>query len=332
MAYFKESPNSPQWVNKTLGFRKMHSFVLWFLICGALLGFSLARLKYLNESHRAEVGITIHLACILPAGILVPLQFIPKIRYKAILFHRINGYIDVGLIFVATAGALMISRHSFGGFMPIQAIVMSTSFATLFALTLACVNIRRLQIDQHRKWMIRAMVWMSFIITARVFMVIIAEIITRDGGYGNVWECGEVEWVYTRGSGHNADGKADFASVYPSCIGQPPETLVAVKAAFRHSAVESGAALREGFPAGMILAWFIHVLGTECYLKLTKNESKRLRQVSYERQIKRGLKHRRSIGPISDQLGESELTLPGLKSGLVKRTNLGQEEVLDDTH
>ncbi|KAH8817875.1 hypothetical protein DL96DRAFT_1623579 [Flagelloscypha sp. PMI_526] len=347
MAYFQDSQNAPQWVNRSLGFRKMYSFVLWLLTCGILLGFSISRLKHLDESRREKglspgeqywlqtgryrIGITMHLACILLAGILVPLQFIPQIRYKAILFHRVNGYIVIILIFVATAGALIISRRSFGGSMAIQAIVVCTSFATLAALTLAYVSIRRLQIDQHRKWMIRAMVWMSFIITARPFVILIAMAVTADGGYGNVWQCGEVEWVYTRGSGRKDTGEADFLSAYPSCVGAPPETLVAVKAAFRQSRVGSGAALREGFPAGMIVAWFIHVFGTECYLKLTKDETKRLRQFSLQRQLKRGFKSSGSAKPSSDRGGVSDSVPHSLKSGQVKRTNRGQDKVLDDT-
>ncbi|KAH8817871.1 hypothetical protein DL96DRAFT_1820594 [Flagelloscypha sp. PMI_526] len=350
MAFFKESHNAPKWLNKALGFRKTYNFVLWFTLCGALLGFSLARLMYLNEKRREKgiapgehywyrgghykVGFTMHLACILPAGILVPLQFIPQIRYKAILFHRINGYVNITLIFASTAGALMIFRHAFGGSMTIQVMTVFTSFATLTAIVLAYVNIKRLQIDQHRKWMIRAMVWMSFIITGRIFMIILAKIATAVGGYGTIWQCSEVEWVYTQRTGHKSTGAADYAAAYPSCIGNPPETLVAVEAAIYHTAVGSGAALRESFPAGLILAWVLHVFGTECYLALTKNETERLRQVSYKRQLEMGFKHPGSAGLTSDRLGDSDWVPPTLEKGQLeaKRSNQSEEEVQDDTH
>ncbi|KAH8817873.1 hypothetical protein DL96DRAFT_1820596 [Flagelloscypha sp. PMI_526] len=347
MAFFKESHNAPQWINKALGFRKTYSFVLWFLTCGALLGFTLARLMYLDEKTRDEglspgeqywyragrykIGITMHLACVLPAGILVPLQFIPQIRYKAILFHRINGYLNITLITVGIASALMIARRSFGGTMTTQVMVVITSFASLGAIVMAYVNIKRLQIDQHRKWMIRAMVWMSFIITMRIFMIIIAIIASNVGGYGNVWQCGEVEWVYTQSVGHESTGAADFALAYPSCIGASPETLVAVEASFPDSAVGAGAALRESFSAALVLAWVLHVFGTECYLALTKNETERLRQISYKRQLEKGFKHPGSAGLTSDRLGDSDWVAPNLEQGKARSTSQNEDEVLDDT-
>ncbi|KAH8817872.1 hypothetical protein DL96DRAFT_398338 [Flagelloscypha sp. PMI_526] len=354
MAFFKESRNAPQWVNKALGFRKTYNFVLWFLTCGALLGFTLARLTYLNGKQREEglapgegywyqggrykIGIIMHLACVLPVGILVPLQFVPQIRYKALIFHRINGYVNIALIFVGMAGALMGARHAFGGSMTTQVIVVITSFATLAAIVMAYINIKRLQIDQHRKWMIRAIVWMSFIVTTRIFMIIIALIASAVGGYGNVWQCGEVESVYTHGvphGHHHGNDKptteADFASAFPECIGAPPSTLVAVIASFPTSAASAGAALREGFPGGMILAWVVHVFGSECYLALTKNETERLRQISYERQLEKGFKHPGSAGLTSDRLGDSHWVAPTLEHGKAKRTSQNEEEVLDTT-
>jgi hypothetical protein len=46
----------------------------------------------------------IHLYTILPAGFLVFFQFIPAIRYKVILLHRINGYLIISLTLVSIAG------------------------------------------------------------------------------------------------------------------------------------------------------------------------------------------------------------------------------------
>jgi hypothetical protein len=102
------------------------------------------------------------------------------------LAHRINGYAVITLVAVAIPGALMVMRHSMGGGLDLQSAVVGLSFAVLFALSMAYINIKKLQIDQHRKWMLRAMIWMSLIITARIVMYVAAEVISSVGGYYTV--------------------------------------------------------------------------------------------------------------------------------------------------
>ena len=92
---------------------------------GALLGFSLARLEFLDfygifcgdrpdgaapgecfhwTRGYTRIGIMIHLFCIVPAGLLACFQFVPVIRHKAIIVHRVNGYIVLLLTLVAIVG------------------------------------------------------------------------------------------------------------------------------------------------------------------------------------------------------------------------------------
>jgi uncharacterized membrane protein len=148
--------------------------------CGAIMGFVLARFQYLSFStfcsnngaapgecyyYRGghyKIGIRMHLAAILPAGFLVCFQFTPFIRHKLLLFHRINGYIIILLSQVSTAGALMIARRSFGGSLATQAGVGMLAILVTIGYTLAYVNIERLQIDQHRAWMLRTWSYVSF--------------------------------------------------------------------------------------------------------------------------------------------------------------------------
>jgi mannitol-specific phosphotransferase system IIBC component len=73
-----------------------------------------------------------------------------------------------------------------GGGLDLQAAVIGLSAATLFAIIMAYINIKKLQIDQHRKWVLRAMIWMSLIITARILMFISARVISAIGGYVTV--------------------------------------------------------------------------------------------------------------------------------------------------
>lgn len=102
-----------------------------------------------------------HLCSIIPAGFLVLLQFFPVIRHKVILFHPINGYVIFILVAASHAGALIIAPVAFGGTLSTQLAVGVLVIITTISLLLAWINIKRLQIDQHRKWMLRAWFYVS---------------------------------------------------------------------------------------------------------------------------------------------------------------------------
>jgi hypothetical protein len=164
-------------VYNPIGFTKGYNFILFFIFSGALTGFCLARLQYFNYHgifcgggrggaspgecyyylySYEKIGMILHLAGIIPAGLLACVQFVPVIRHKAILFHRINGYIILLLAIVGTAGALMVARHTFGGGVEIQTGVGFASIMFLGSLGVSYYNIKRLQLEQHRAWMLRA--------------------------------------------------------------------------------------------------------------------------------------------------------------------------------
>lgn len=168
-------------VYNPIGFAKGYNFVLWFIFIGALFGFSLSRLEYLDfwgvfcnpnnkggngalpgecfyytKPGRYQIGIILHLATVVPGSLLACLQFVPVIRHKVIIFHRINGYIVVLLAIIGTAAALLIARHSAGGGIDVQVVVGLLAILFVVSLVIAIINIKRLQIEQHRAWMIRA--------------------------------------------------------------------------------------------------------------------------------------------------------------------------------
>jgi uncharacterized membrane protein len=85
----------------------------------------------------------------------VVLQFTPAIRQKVRIFHRINGYIVVFLAVIANVGAIMIAREAFGGTLATQSWIGTSFILTTVGLGLAIYNVKMLQIDQHRAWMLR---------------------------------------------------------------------------------------------------------------------------------------------------------------------------------
>lgn len=103
----------------------------------------------------------LHLGAILPASVLACFQFVPFIRHKAIMIHRINGYVCILLVCVGSAGGLMISRNAFGGGLDVQGAAGALFIMFIGAITMAYINIKRLQIEQHRAWMLRAWFYVS---------------------------------------------------------------------------------------------------------------------------------------------------------------------------
>lgn len=169
-----------------IGFTKGYDFVLWFVFSGGMLGFCLARLMYLDfygvfcspDSHGANhaapgecywyntysvyrVGIKMHLYTIVPAGALACVQFLPIVRHKLVLLHRINGYVTLVLALTGVAGAVMIAPVAFGGDVTIRGAVGLLAIMFVGSLSLAYYYIKRLRIDQHRAWMLRAWFYVS---------------------------------------------------------------------------------------------------------------------------------------------------------------------------
>lgn len=298
-----------------------------------MLGFTLARVSRLNIAGSApssfkisaapgewywyrtghyRVGITLHLGAILPAGFLMIFQFIPVIRRKLLIFHRINGYMIIFLVLIANAGALMICRRSFGGSLETQAGVGVLVIVSTTSMALAWYNIKCLQIDQHRKWMLRAMFALGTIITLRIIMIISALITSRIGTYDIVKSCGELAFIYS-------DDNQTLSDLYPQCVNSVANQLVVVHATFSNGRAEQiAASLDLNFGMAMWMSIFLHLAGVEIYLALTPRESERLRQVSYERQLERGMKNPGSAGFTADRFGDAKTWTPEETTALVE--------------
>ncbi|KAL8894786.1 MAG: hypothetical protein Q9192_004055 [Flavoplaca navasiana] len=313
-------------VYNPLGFQKGYNFTLWFIFGGALFGFILARMQYLSVGGKFKdgtspsewyhlrdgherIGITLHLASVIPLGFLLVFQcnvkFVPWIRHHALIFHRINGYVILLLLLISNVGALMIARHTFGGELETQLAVGVVAIMTTGSATLAYINIKRLQIDQHRAWMLRTWFYAGFIVTLRIIMILSALILPKVGGFYQAMPCDKISYMFE-------DDQADFREKFPACFAPNGTTngWVAVPAIFGNSAANVSASLGLSFGMAGWLALTLHAIGVEVYLALTPKEGNRLRNVSYQRQLEAGYRHPGSAGLTSDRLGDAEVWQP----------------------
>ncbi|KAK3296550.1 uncharacterized protein B0H64DRAFT_461913 [Chaetomium fimeti] len=255
---------------------------------------------YYSEGSIDRIGILLHLATILPAAILTCLQFVPVIRRTFVLFHRINGYLIIILSLVSTAGAIMLARNAVGGWMDVQMGVGTMSIAFVSSLALALYNVKRLQIEQHRAWMLRAWFYAGSIITMRLILVISTTIISSDG-YMVPMTC---DRVFTLTGSQNRT-----LQQHPECgtyfSGQEPNKVVLVSATMNGNGSNATAVLSLGFGAAFWLAFTLHAVGVEIYLRLTPAEANRLRNVSYQRQLEAGMKNPGRAGLTADSIGDA---------------------------
>jgi len=179
--------------------------------------------------------------------------------------------------------------------MATQAFVGLLATMTIVSAVLVYTNIKRLQIDQHRAWMLRTWFYAGSIITLRIIMIIAALVITQIGGYFISMPCQKIEYV---------DGDTQS---YAACR-ENPDAQTAVLANFNttNGVEHIAAALDTSFGMAGWLALAMHAIGIEIYLRLTPAEGERLRQVSFERQAERGLSHPGSSGLTVDRFGDSE--------------------------
>ncbi|KAK5053985.1 hypothetical protein LTR84_001947 [Exophiala bonariae] len=312
-----------------LGFKKGYNFPLFVIFVGALMGFSLSRIMYLDfdrsflpntipgdainyRSGRMRVGMILHLGAILPAGILACFQFVPIIRHTAILFHRLNGYLIILLFLIANAGAYIIIPQAAGGAPSTQVALGCLATLTTITITLSYINIKRLQLDQHRAWMIRTWVYAASVITLRLIYEAmhkyIADHQSRD--WYDVQTCASIWAQYVLHGAPDGEGNP-VPMIYAQCTGPNSTVPVVIQGHPDGPGPEySTAAFSSSFGASTWLALLIHIIGAEIYLALTPAESERLRTVSYERQLKAGFRHPGRAGLTVDKFGDAPAFKP----------------------
>lgn len=189
-------------------------------------------------------------------------------------------------------------------------------------LALAIWNIKRLQIDLHRAWMLRVWTWAGCIASLRLIQLAGIHC-SRAYGYTfhESFKCAEIFFMYqfvgVPDQG-NPTGK-----LYPECntvhtragiptaqVISPAEntgTYVSVSS-YGKGPENTAALIHNMFPMAAWLALFLHALAIETYLWLTPAEHYRLRNVSYEKQIEKGYRVRgafKDAGLTSTRIGDA---------------------------
>ena len=288
---------------------------------------------------RYRIGITIHLATILPAGLIAVFQFLPVVRYKAILYHRIAGYVAILLALVSTFSALVIVDRAFGGEVSTQALVGFLGVISPLGLANAYYNIKRKQIDQHRAWMLRSWFWMASIISLRIIMFIAATILSMPSyRAGNQYHadipCPQILWTLSQYNASLAslsrdDQAAYLAGQYPSCEGEASNLFASAPVDANlngDSAVEVAAVFHISFGMAGILALILHAIGVEVYLQLTPKEAERLRTVSYQKQLEAGMHNPGSAGLVPEKLGDMDPWVPPEQRPMLKNAETARAE------
>ena len=177
----------PRRLGRRLGFSDRRSFRCFVVSGGTLFLFSLVHLRYLDfhgtfcrngggpgaalpgecfyflRTTPTKIGIILHLWCIVPAGGLACLQFVPVLRRTAPWVHRVNGYLCMTLGLVGAVASVPVIRHAFGGGLAAQSATWTVGIIFVVALLKAYIDIKRLYISQHRAWMLRAWAYVGAI-------------------------------------------------------------------------------------------------------------------------------------------------------------------------
>lgn len=164
--------------------------------------------------------------------------------------------------------------------------------ATTVSVVLAYINIKRLQIDQHRAWMIRTWVYAGSIISLRLVQMAANTFIAQhqNGHWYDIQTCSSVWKQWTLYGAPAGEGNPT-PYLYPQCTAPNSSERVIIKANVNGIGPESASAsFHNTFGMSLWLCLTIHAIAVEIYLNLTPAESERLRLISYEKRLEAGFK------------------------------------------
>jgi hypothetical protein len=197
-----------------------------------------------------------------------------------------NGYLLLTLLVLCNVGAILVGPGAFGGTIEVRLLIGILTISTFGSAAMAIVNIKQLQIDQHRAWMLRCWAYAFNIVSLRLISLAATEIISRMKTFHAAISCARIDSAFSI----IQPGMAPM--FYPQCL-DSPNTYVAVLADAYPEPTPEGiprldmitAAVQTTFAMSGFMALAIHAFVVEVYLHLTKAEAERLKRVSYERQM-----------------------------------------------
>ncbi|KAJ7831968.1 hypothetical protein B0H13DRAFT_2240513 [Mycena leptocephala] len=191
-------------------------------------------------------------------GIAAVLQFIPAIRRRKIILHRLNGYGVLACLVVGNVSGAIVGRRSFGGELNVQSGYYAMGVMVVVSAIMGIYYVKK-DTRRHRKWMLRMVVYFSATISARLIMLSAASIITIIGTYYSVWRCDET-----------------VQSSYPQCVATGDDfarAWVAVHSSTDDGLLHYASALRATSASAGMAIWIailIHVVVVEFYIHKTE--------------------------------------------------------------
>ncbi|KAG9083744.1 hypothetical protein FRC06_004385, partial [Ceratobasidium sp. 370] len=244
-------------ISGMLGFGERFSLLFFFIFGGTLFGFCFARVVMMIPSNVETMTvpgewywyrqplfkpcISIHIYLNIIAGVFAVFQFIPMIRRRKIILHRVNGYFVLSTLLPATVAGAIVARRAFGGELNCQAAFYTVGSMTGFAALMGISNVRKTR--KHRKWMLRTVSYTSSAITGRVLAFIARAIISISAPYYAVWSCDEVSFLLKNASAAE--------SMFPACVlspgDDPKKIYVPVHASIHGDPINFGSSQRVSF-------------------------------------------------------------------------------------
>jgi len=225
--------------------------------------------------------IFIHIYLSIFSGIFAVFQFIPAIRRRAMILHRINGYLVLILLIPSTVGGAVVARRAFGGELNVQSGFYTVTLLIILCASFGITNVKHTR--KHRKWMLRTVSYAATPITARLTVIAARKIISDIGTYYAVWRCDEISSVL---------GSREITNqLYPQCA-EATHTLI--RATVKGGDLGFASSVRVTYGMGLWLAIVIHTIGVELYI----------RQTEHANQFRRGFVLERN------NLGDTEKRIP----------------------
>ncbi|ETS74978.1 hypothetical protein PFICI_13462 [Pestalotiopsis fici W106-1] len=280
-------------ISTRLGFSSNGRAICWLVFGGTLFLFAITRLKYLDfygtfcnrEKKNAlpgecfyflrtsleEIGMLVHLYCVIPASILVWAQFVPSIRRRGLGVHRVNGRVCLALGIVGAVAVIPNIRRAFGGDPAAQ--LANITLVGLFVMSSikGYQSIKQHRVQDHRAWMLRSWCYAGGIITVRIVMVLSAILISMAGGYYIAQPCDKID--------HVLYGRNNTLSRYPGCApfytGEKLDQHVVVDANLMNAKtdlMQLVSAFNLGYPMSAWISLALHVLGPEVYLRMSQED------------------------------------------------------------